>query len=115
MKRKIGTSIAACLLVTVAAVGGLLLGPAPADAQQEGVYEYGYLVAVQRLESYEIDLSRWAGSAEDKAYIESHVFVYEEGKSDFDRHVNSLRKLNELAADGWEVVDADAGVMRRLK
>lgn len=115
MKRRVYATMGAAVLVVAAAFTGLALSNNPADAQQQGVYEYAYLVAVPRIESYEIDLSRWAGSDEDKEYIKTHVFVYEEGQSSFDRHRNSLQKINELAGEGWELVDAQVGVMRRKK
>ena len=110
------TRILAVAGVMLLAIAGVMLATqqGEVEAQARG-YEYAYVVAVPRLESYEIDFSRWAGSTEDKQYIESHVFVYEEGASHFDRQVNSLRKINELADKGWELYDAEAGVMRRSK
>lgn len=112
MKSKV---IAASLVLLVTA-GALLFAMRQGEVEaQDTGYEYAYLLPVPRLESYEIDLSRWAGSAEDKKYMESHVFVYEEGTSAFDKRVNSLRKLNELAAQGWELHDAEAGVLRRRR
>lgn len=114
MKSRI-LAVAGVLVLTVAAVlFATQQGEVEAQAQDSG-YEYGYLLPVPRLESYEIDVSRWAGSAEDKKYLETHVFVYEEGASNFDRQVNSLRKVNELAAQGWELYDAEAGVLRKRK
>lgn len=102
--------------VMVLAVAAALFATQQGEVEaQDSGYEYGYLLPVPRLESYEIDLNRWAGSAEDKKYLETHVFVYEEGASNFDRQVNSLRRVNELAAQGWELYDADAGVLRRKK
>ncbi|MBZ0136541.1 MAG: hypothetical protein K8I27_09230 [Planctomycetes bacterium] len=101
--------------VAVLAIAALFVTQQGEVQAQEGGYEYAYLVAVPRLESYDIDFSRWAGSADDKKYLETHVFVYEEGASQFDRRVNSLRRINDLAGDGWELFDAEAGVMRRKK
>lgn len=115
MKRKLIASVVVAIVVMGAMFGGLALTKSPANAQTSGGYEYAYLVVVPRLESYEIDLDRWAGSDEDKKYLQSHVFVYEEGQSRFDRDLNSLKKINELAVDGWELIDAEAGVLRRQR
>jgi len=106
---------AGVIVLAAAVLIGVLSFDSKAGAQNADTYEYGFLVPVPRLESYEIDVSRWAGSAEDKKYLEAHVFVYAEGSSTFDRQVNCLRRLNELAAQGWEMSDAQAGLVRRKK
>lgn len=114
MNSKIVTSVALVLAVSVIAFV-FAFGSSEADAQANGGFEYGYLISVPRLESYDIDKGRWAGSEKDKKYLNAHVFAYETGRTDFDRHVNGLRKINELADSGWELVDAQAGLMRREK
>jgi hypothetical protein len=114
MKTKLTAALGAVVLAGAAIVGTLAFSGS-ADAQDASGYEYGYLIAVPRIESYEIETSRWAGSAEDKKYMEAHVFAYEEGQTLFDRRVNGLRRINELAAQGWEVHDAQAGLMRRKR
>lgn len=101
------------LLASALAVVGWMREPA--EAQQVTVYEYAYLIAVPRIESYDVNVARWASNATDKEYLDRHVFPYEEGQSHFDRQVNSLRKMNELAALGWEVHDAEVGLLRRRK
>jgi hypothetical protein len=115
MKTTVVAAAGAILLVAASVLAGVALSNANVQAQGADSYEYAYLVGVPRLESYEIDLNRWAGAEPDKKYLETHVFVYEQGPNNFDRQINSLRKLNELAAQGWELVDADAGVLRRKK
>ena len=114
MNTKVITALSLALVLTV---GAALIGLSSTDAsaQSQGNYEYGYLIAVPRLESYEIDKKRWAGAEADKKYLETHVFAYETGQSEFDKHVNSLRKVNELADAGWELVDAQVGLVRRKK
>jgi hypothetical protein len=114
MKTKLMAALGAVVLV-VAAVVGTLSFNSSAEAQEASGYEYGYLIAVPRIESYEIETSRWAGSAEDKKFMETHVFAYEEGATLFDRRGNGLRRINELAAQGWEVHDAQAGLVRRKR
>jgi hypothetical protein len=106
--------IATFAIVAVMLTAAWFGRPDRVDAQQAG-YEYGYVLPVGRLESFEIDLGRWAGKPGDKEYHTSHVFAYEEGSSDFERRVNSLRRINELAAQGWEMVDAKAGLIRRSR
>jgi hypothetical protein len=114
MKTRLMAGVGAIVLMA-AAVFGATLASSEAGAQNAEQYEYGYLVPVPRIESYEIETSRWAGSAEDKKYMEAHVFAYEEGATAFDRRVSGLRRMNELAAQGWEVHDAEAGLLRRKK
>jgi hypothetical protein len=114
MKTKLMAAVGVAV-IAVASVIGTLAFTSDAGAQSEGGYEYGYLIPVPRIESYEIETSRWAGSAEDKKFMEAHVFAYEEGATSFDRRVNGLRRMNELAAQGWEVTDAQAGLLRRKK
>jgi len=115
MKTRILAGVGAIVLLAAAVLAGTAFNGGEVGAQDAGGYEYGYLVGVPRLESYEIDVSRWAGSAEDKKYLETHVFVYEQGQTSFDRQINSLRKINELSGQGWELYDAEAGVIRRKR
>ncbi|MCB9933426.1 MAG: hypothetical protein H6841_08400 [Planctomycetes bacterium] len=115
MKTTVMAGVGAIVLLVAAVLVGTALSGDEVGAQEAGGYEYGYLVGVPRLESYEIDVSRWAGSADDKKYLETHVFVYEQGQTNFDRQINSLRKLNELSGQGWELYDAEAGVVRRKR
>lgn len=114
MKTKVMAAVGVLVLVGASVLGTLAFSSS-ANAQAEAGYEYAYLIHVPRLESYEIETSRWAGSAEDKKFMEAHVFAYEEGATNFDRRVNGLRRMNELAAMGWEVTDAQAGLLRRRK
>jgi hypothetical protein len=114
MKTKLMAAVGAVVLVAAAIVCTLGFS-SDAGAQNAEHCEYGYLVPVPRIESYDIDTSRWAGSAEDKKYLAAHVFVYEEGATSFDRRLNSLRRANELAEQGWELQDAAAGLLRRKK
>jgi ABC-type glycerol-3-phosphate transport system substrate-binding protein len=114
MKTKLMAALGAMVLMAAAVFGAIAVST-DAEAQKADHYEYGYLVPVPRIESYEIETSRWAGSAEDKKFMEAHVFAYEEGANNFDRRVNGLRRMNELAAQGWEVCDAEAGLLRRKK
>lgn len=114
MKNRLAVWSAALALVLAVAVGTLLTAR-PAAAAPQDAYEYAYFAGVPRLESYEIDLSRWAGSEEEKDYVRGHVFVYQTGQTTFENQHNSLKRLNELSAQGWELWDADAGVLRRRK
>jgi hypothetical protein len=115
MKTKLIAGAGALVLVATVAVAGLMFSGGEAQAQGVEQYEYGYMLPVPRLESYEIDVKRWAGNDKDKEYLRSRVFVYEEGQTSFERQINSLRLLDKLSADGWELHDAKAGVLRRKK
>ena len=115
MKTKLIAGVGALTLIAALAVTGVMFGGGEAQAQGVERYEYGYMLPVPRLESYEIDVKRWAGNDKDKEYLRSHVFVYEEGQTNFERQINSLRLLDELSADGWEMADAQAGLLRRKK
>jgi hypothetical protein len=112
---KAKSALLAAVLVVVASVGVLAGMGTSAKAAPGDVYEYGYVVGVPRLESYEIDVSRWGSTNEDKDYLKSHVFAYEQGQTTFSNQVNGLRKMNELSAQGWEVADVKAGLIRRKK
>jgi hypothetical protein len=114
MKIRLMAGVGAIVLMAAAVFGAIAVST-DAEAQNADGYEYGYLVPVPRIESYEIETSRWAGSAEDKKYMEAHVFAYEEGATSFDRRVSGLRRMNELAEQGWEVHDAEAGLLRRKR
>ena len=114
MKNRLAVWSAALALVVAVAVGTLLTAR-PAAAAPQDAYEYAYFVGVPRVESYDIDLSRWAGAEDEKEYLRSHVFVYEQGQTNFENHHNSLKRLNELASQGWDLWDAKAGVLRRRK
>ncbi|MBX3473551.1 MAG: hypothetical protein KF754_04145 [Planctomycetes bacterium] len=105
----------AAVLVAMTSVGVLVGTGSSAQAAPEQGYEYGYLVGVPRLESYEIDVSRWGGTNPDKDYLKSHVFPYEQGQTTFSDQVNGLRKMNELSAQGWEVADMKSGLIRRKR
>lgn len=96
-------------------VAGLLALGSESKAAPAEAWEYAYIVGVPRLESYDIDVSRWAGTNEDKDYLKGHVFAYEQGQTPFSDQVGQLRKLNELAGKGWEVVDAKTGLIRRKR
>ncbi len=115
-KRVIGAFAAALLLASVLVAGVLTTGSEGAEAQVvDARYEYGYLLAVDRLEGYEIDLDRWAAPKGGKTFMREHVFPYEIGTSEFDRRLNGLKKLNELSSQGWEIVDAQEGLLRRMR
>jgi hypothetical protein len=103
----------ASALVIAAAWSLVAMTDHSADAQAMESWQYGYLLPVPRLESYDIELNRWAAPPGDKDFHRAHVFPFEEGTSAFTRRVNQLRRLNELSAQGWEVVDADRGLIRR--
>jgi hypothetical protein len=108
-------SVATLLAVLVLMVGVFAFSAQqPAQAQARG-YEYGYVVKVGRLESYELEVERWAGQPKDKQYLASHVFVYASGENVHIERLNALMLLNRLAAEGWEVVDAREGLIRRAK
>lgn len=115
MKTKWMASVGVLVLLVAVAVSGVLISSNEAEAQNAGKYEYGYMMPVPRLESYEIDLKRWAGNDADKQYLRSRVFVYEEGQTNFERQINSLRLLDELSGDGWELIDPQAGTLRRSR
>jgi len=90
-------------------------GAPVAQAQANKSFEYAYIVKVNRLESYNIELERWAGAAKDKDYLGAHVFAYEQGETIHIERLNSLTLLNRLAGEGWELFDAQQGVLRRSK
>jgi hypothetical protein len=115
MGKKMVAGVVVGALAVLLAWGGLSLSRTNDVHAQARGYEYAFLLPVSRLESYEIDLSRWAGKPADKEYHETHVFAYEEGSSEFERRVNCLRRMNELGAQGWDMIDAKAGVLRRAK
>lgn len=115
MNTKLMAGAGALVLLVAVSIAGVNFASKDADAQGVDRYEYAYMQSVPRIESYEIDLKRWAGADADKQYLKSRVFVYEEGQTNFERQINSLRLLDELAADGWELADADAGVLRRKR
>jgi hypothetical protein len=96
-------------MASVVAFGG------HAHAQSGEVWEYGYLVNVVSVESWEIGIRSWSGSQEDKAYLRAHVFPYERGLSDNDLTLNRLRRMNELAEEGWEVCYEPSGLLRRRR
>jgi hypothetical protein len=106
---------AASLVLAALVVAALFTLAKPAGAQNTGVYEYGYVVPVQSVESYQIEIERWAGEKKNKEYLASHVFVYERGDSVHVERLNSLMLLNKLAQEGWELADAQAGVIRRKR
>lgn len=112
---KAKSAFLAAMLVVVATAGVLVGLGTSAKAAPGDNYEYGYLVGVPRIESYDIDVSRWAGTNEDKEYLKGHVFAYDQGQTTFSNQVNSLRKMNELSGQGWEVADMKSGLMRRKK
>ena len=114
MKTRLMAGVGAIVLMAAAVFGAVLVS-SEAGAQNAEQYEYGYLVPVPRITGYQEETGRWNGNEEDKKYLEAHVFVYEEGATNFDRRVNSLRRVNELAAQGWELQDAQAGLLRRKK
>ncbi|MBE7491245.1 MAG: hypothetical protein HS108_05750 [Planctomycetes bacterium] len=109
------TALLAAALAAAASVGMLVGTGGSAKAAPGDVYEYGYIVGVPRMESYDIDVSRWGGTNQDKDYLKAYVFAYEQGQTRFSDQVNSLRKLNELSAQGWEVADMKSGLIRRKK
>lgn len=112
---KAKSALLAAVLVGVASIAGMMAMGTQARAAGGDQYEYAYLVGVSRLESYEIDVSRWAATGDDKEYLKGHVFAYEQGSTTFSDQVNGLRKMNELAAAGCEVADAKSGLLRRKK
>ncbi|MCC7508828.1 MAG: hypothetical protein IT464_05605 [Planctomycetes bacterium] len=116
MGKRMIAGLAIGALAVVLAWGGIsMTRPEPVNAQRASGFEYGFLLPVPRLESYDIDLGRWAAKPTDKEYHNALVFPYEEGSNTFERRVNCLRRLNGLSADGWELVDAEAGLLRRAK
>jgi hypothetical protein len=106
--------LAGAVLVGAVTAALVATGGESRAAQAEG-WEYAYIVGVPRLESYDIDVSRWAGENADKDYLKAHVFPYEQGQTVFSEQVGALRKINELAGKGWEVVDAKTGLIRRKR
>lgn len=101
--------IVGTVIASILALGGETKA-APTDA-----WEYAYIQGVPRLESYDIDVSRWAGTNEDKDYLKGHVFAYEQGQTTFSDQVGALRKMNDLAGKGWEMVDTKTGLIRRKR
>ena len=115
MGKKMIAGVAVGALALLLAWGGVSLSRSNEVQAQARGYDYAFLLPVARLESYEIDLGRWAAKPTDKEFHAEHVFAYEEGANEFERRVNCLRRLNELGAKGWEMVDAKAGLLRRSK
>lgn len=120
MSQRVMQWMAVFALVAAAGVAGFFASsfvaqPAEVKAAPTESYEYAFLLPVPRLEGYEIDLNRWASPQQDKDYLVAHVFAYEEGQNQFERRLNCLRRVNELAEKGWELTDAETGLMRRKK
>lgn len=120
MSQRVMKGLAVFSLVVAAAFAGFFANsfvahPAEVKAAPSETYEYAFLLPVPRLEGYEIDLNRWASAQQDKEYLASHVFAYEEGQNQFERRLNCLRRVNELAEKGWELTDVQTGLMRRKK
>lgn len=108
-------SVSTLLAVLVLMVGVFAFNAVqPAQAQSKG-FEYGYIVKVSRAESYELEIERWAAQPKDKQYLAAHVFIYESGENIHIERLNALNLMNKLAGDGWEVVDARDGLIRRAK
>ena len=108
-------SVSTLLAVLVLMVGVFAFNAVqPAQAQYKG-FEYGYIVKVSRAESYELEIERWAAQPKDKQYLAAHVFIYESGENIHIERLNALNLMNKLAGDGWEVVDARDGLIRRAK
>ena len=115
MKMKTWTAVvvlSAALILS--ALAGMSSG-SEVQAQANKSYEYGYIVPVQRLESYELEVGRWAGTDADKKYLASHVFPYAQGENMHIQRLNALRLINKLSEEGWELMDAQAGVVRRAR
>lgn len=108
-------SVLALIAVLMVSVGAFAFSiQQPALAQSKG-YEYGYIVKVSRLESYELEVERWAGQPKEKQYLASHVFPYAAGENVHIERLNALTLMNRLAGEGWEVVDAREGLIRRAR
>ena len=116
MKNALLGALLLAALAVAGFIGGLMAGDGSTVAAQDtGVWEYGYFIPVPRVESYKLDIERWAGSKEDKVFLKAHVFVYAQGQTTFANHINSIRRMNELSSDGWEIYDAKVGLLRRRK
>jgi len=86
-----------------------------ARAQSAETWEYGYLVEVDRFVHHDGQIEGWNASRADKDYFRAHVFAYELGLSSHDRTLNRLKRINELAQEGWAVSDAETGLLVRRR
>ncbi len=115
MNKLLTTASLIAVLTIGALVLGLVSGGREISAQPAGKYEYACMVAAPRVDQYNKDFDGWSGDKAAKDYLKAHVFVFESGDSVHAERLNSLKLLNELAAQGWEVVDAQRGLLRRAR
>lgn len=104
-------SSAAAFVVALSLAGGV----GSVRAQETTAWEYGYLVEVDRIVHHDGQVEAWSASRGDKDYFRAHVFAYELGFSSHDRTLSRLRRLNELAKEGWALSDAPTGLLVRRR
>lgn len=117
LSKRISMAFGALLVITVAALAALALHDAqrPVDAQgSDAARAYGVLIPVNSQESYRSQVAEWqAPTPEHREITKSSVFTWEmTGNATTDRAAKLL-KLNELAADGWRLIDAESGLLER--
>ncbi len=88
---------------------------ASVQAQDAQVWEYAYLVEVDRIDIHEGSVEAWSASRTDKDYFRAHVFAYQKGFAPNDRTLNRLRRINSLAEEGWALFDGDSGLLVRRR
>lgn len=98
----------------VMALSTLNVGKA-VHAQAGEIWEYAYLVEVDRIDTYEGGLQAWNANRGDKDYFRAHMFPYERGFHVNDRTLNRLKKINALAEQGWALHDAESGLLVRRR
>lgn len=96
----------------------LSISATPAQAQQAPAplpaTEYGLILGVPSVESYDIDLDQWADDKNKlKPVVKKNVFVYHVTGHDHHDRGSYLAKLNQLGNEGWRVLDAKAGLLER--
>ncbi|MCC6574879.1 MAG: hypothetical protein IT462_13955 [Planctomycetes bacterium] len=110
------TAVAMAAVLTVgAAVLGVVAGGRDVSAQPSAKYEYGYIVPAPRLDKFNKEFDEWSGDKAAKDYLKAHVFAFETGDSAHTERLNGLKLMNELAGQGWEIVDAGRGIIRKAK
>lgn len=119
---KLHTRIATAFLVVVIALVAVFTERGDKQAQaQDGATateaaEYAQLISVASEESYGSEIASWkAPTPAHRETIKSRVFTYEINGNVHTDRAAYLSKLNQLAQDGWKLVDANTGLLERIR
>lgn len=92
-----------------------MAGGGAVQAQVREVWEYAYLIEVDRIDTYEGGIEAWNANRGDKDYYRAHMFAYEKGFHVNDRTLNRLKRINTLAEQGWALYEGDTGLLVRRR